>query len=324
MDQLQTLLQEIVANLPVTDGTRTSLAAQVARVQASSVDAGQLEDEIIHGHEQGPVGDALAFTVIRPSFKSIFVAWNGDRLVSGHGYYELQISTLASEAGLLDSRKTSSTWTIFDALAANESTDYYFRIRAVDAGGNVGDWTGWTSQATTTQLSSADGEEMKSSNYAAGSAGWRIAGNGDAEFNNISARGTMQSTTFVAGPGGSGWRITAAGAAEFHSITVRNPTVIGGTITADAVYADEGRMAGVDFPQSPGEGKMEPNNSGDNLVLTASGVGQVQISATAGVLINGNQWTPNINWIGSVGGTNGTTSSTDGHTHSVPYHEHSF
>lgn len=274
VDQLQVLLAEIVAALPVGDGARTTLSAQIARLDTGEVDDGQL----LAGHESTPVNEPLAFTVIRPSFKSIFVAWNGDRVVSGHGYYELQISTSASEAGLLDTRKTSSTWTIFDALAANESTVYHFRIRAVDAAGAVGEWTDWSSEATTTQLSSSDGEELKSSNYVAGTSGWRIAGNGDAEFNDIEARGTLQSSNFDAGT--DGWRITNAGAAEFNSVTIRNATGF-----MAELYADEGRIGQVGFALTGPS--LEPSNSGDDLSLDADFPGQVLVNATAGMVASG-------------------------------------
>lgn len=191
MSVVADLLGAIIGVLPVDEVTRADLVARLASVGSDTLDQSSLDQSLVN-HETVEDGvTAPAFTVIRPSIKSIFVAWTGVGAVSGHGYYELQISTTASEAGLLDTRQTASTWTIFDALAANPATTYYFRIRAIDAAGHVGDWSAFTSQATNPQLESSEGELLQSSNFVAGSAGWQIKGNGDAEFNDVTVRGDL-------------------------------------------------------------------------------------------------------------------------------------
>ena len=60
---------------------------------------------------------------------------------------------------------------------------------------------------------------LKSLNYVAGSAGWMISQDGEAEFNDITIRGTLQSDNFVAGS--AGWRLLDTGAAEFSEVTIR-------------------------------------------------------------------------------------------------------
>ena len=61
---------------------------------------------------------------------------------------------------------------------------------------------------------------LKSNPYQTGVSGWAIKGNGSAEFNSITARGTLQSTNFTSGQA-LGWRISADGNAEFNNITGR-------------------------------------------------------------------------------------------------------
>jgi hypothetical protein len=59
----------------------------------------------------------------------------------------------------------------------------------------------------------------KSSTYVANQSGWYINDGGYAEFNDIKARGTLQSANYVSGS--SGWIIDKAGTAEFNNVTVR-------------------------------------------------------------------------------------------------------
>jgi hypothetical protein len=60
---------------------------------------------------------------------------------------------------------------------------------------------------------------LRSAGYSTGSSGWAIKGNGNAEFNNITGRGTLQSNGYSEGV--SGWRINKEGSAEFNDVTVR-------------------------------------------------------------------------------------------------------
>jgi phage minor structural protein len=84
-----------------------------------------------------------------------------------------------------------------------------------------------TLNAKTITLGTTGGDSIiKSGNYSAGSAGWQIKANGDAEFNNVTVRGnigtcsigtgvtvtvtgTLQSNTFDAGPPIVGWKLNS-------------------------------------------------------------------------------------------------------------------
>ena len=70
---------------------------------------------------------------------------------------------------------------------------------------------------------------IQSSNYSAGSAGWKIHNNGDAEFNDLTARGTLRSSNYSAG--NAGWQIQKSGAAEFNGVVITRANVV-----ADGVY----------------------------------------------------------------------------------------
>jgi hypothetical protein len=69
-------------------------------------------------------------------------------------------------------------------------------------------------------------QHLSSSNFVTGVSGWRVSRDGSAEFQDLTARGSMQSDNFVAGS--EGWKINEDGDAEFHDVTVR------GEITAAA------------------------------------------------------------------------------------------
>jgi hypothetical protein len=81
-------------------------------------------------------------------------------------------------------------------------------------------------------------QDIRSSNFRTGSAGWEIKGNGSAEFANVVIRGTIYATAgsiggieidqygiqtadFVSGPLGKGFRLTQDGLAEFQNIVAR-------------------------------------------------------------------------------------------------------
>ena len=95
-----------------------------------------------------------------------------------------------------------------------------------------------TLNAKTITLGTTGGDSIiKSGNYAAGSAGWQIKANGDAEFNNVIIRGKLytctlesgatitltgdiESSNFVAGT--SGWKLNGSGAAEIRTLYCYN------------------------------------------------------------------------------------------------------
>jgi len=93
-----------------------------------------------------------------------------------------------------------------------------------------------------------DGGSIASENYSAGSAGWAINGAGDAEFNNVTVRGTLSAGTFTGtntvttgtsnllksqnySAGSTGWEIDGSGNAEFNNITARGTIETAGSGT---------------------------------------------------------------------------------------------
>jgi hypothetical protein len=86
---------------------------------------------------------------------------------------------------------------------------------------------GWTNPIT-----GQDGQlvidHIRSSDYLPGVSGWNLDKNGDAEFNNLTARGTLESNNYV--PGVSGWQLNQAGNAEINALIARGSlTIVNGT-----------------------------------------------------------------------------------------------
>jgi phage minor structural protein len=94
---------------------------------------------------------------------------------------------------------------------------------------------------------------LKSSNYVAGSAGWQIKGDGNAEFNNVTVRGNIATATLTTGsvlmvkgiiqseyynPGQSGWQITGAGSAFFGDLTTN--VFVAGSVQSQYIYVTDG------------------------------------------------------------------------------------
>lgn len=109
-------------------------------------------------------------------------------------------------------------------------------------------------------LSNSTSSILRSSNFSAGSAGWRIRGNGDAEFNDVTVRGTLVTSTLTVDS--SGVRFATTGASVGYAITWG----YSGTFsTAPSIYA-----------------------SGSDIVLaTASGAGKVYAIGSNGFDSNG-------------------------------------
>lgn len=95
---------------------------------------------------------------------------------------------------------------------------------------------------------------LASDDFSAGVAGWQISGNGNAEFNNGTFRGTVTSGSTITGgitvqSGGSmssanyvadtsGWKIDGTGTAEFNSVKVRGSITSGGALQSSNFSAD--------------------------------------------------------------------------------------
>lgn len=81
-------------------------------------------------------------------------------------------------------------------------------------------------------------EQLRSINYAAGVAGWRIGADGSAEFNDVVIRGDLQSDNWVAGT--TGWKLDDTGSAEFNGdLTAR------GTFRTAPLLDDRVELAGL-------------------------------------------------------------------------------
>jgi phage minor structural protein len=205
----------------------------------------------------------------------------------------VSVTTNLSDARNITVELANATKSLADSIAASADTSSVVNNIAVQIGaGQVtvqGTFTvdGWRTTGTTTinggiittntidadaiktstlnaktiTLGTTGGDAIiKSGNYSAGSAGWQIKANGDAEFNNVTVRGTIATATISSGniltvdgaiqsanyTGASpypGWKITGAGDAIFHEVITNVITVNGtinvvGTIFSQYISAD--------------------------------------------------------------------------------------
>jgi len=97
-----------------------------------------------------------------------------------------------------------------------------------------------------------DNEDIQTSNFVTGSAGWQIKGNGDAEFNNITARGTINATAgSFTGDLTLGDGTTTSGRLTLSHFDGGGDTYIaGGSFTASAWTAQNGFIIGIDDSDS--------------------------------------------------------------------------
>lgn len=161
-------------------------------------------------------------------------------------------------------------------------------------------------------------EVIRSSNYSAGSAGWKISSDGSAEFNNVIVRGalgsvmigngievngdnateTIESTNYSGNT--TGWSISASGVAVFNQVTARG-----------AIYASSGTVGGWTIGAS---GIYTGTYDADG--YTASGI---TISASGGIHApnfyidsSGNLTCKNANVSGAIAATSGSIGGASG------------
>jgi hypothetical protein len=112
-----------------------------------------------------------------------------------------------------------------------------------------------TLNAKTITLGTTGGDSIiKSGNYSAGSAGWQIKANGDAEFNNVTVRGTIGTSSIGTGAtvtvvgaiesdnyivGTSGWYLSGSGTALFTGLGVVTGITCEGTIAAEGIVQSD-------------------------------------------------------------------------------------
>jgi hypothetical protein len=82
---------------------------------------------------------------------------------------------------------------------------------------------------------------IESNNYEASIAGWRIDGDGNAEFNDATFRGDLQSDDYVQGV--SGWKLTRDGDSEFANIELRDTV----TFVGDVIQTIDNLRVGIDI-----------------------------------------------------------------------------
>lgn len=107
-------------------------------------------------------------------------------------------------------------------------------------------------------------EAIQSRGFVAGSTGWRIEANGNAEFNNVVIRGGLvvttnaQSSNYVAGT--TGWQIRSDGTAEFNgNVDLKSADVTGDLQSSNFVAATTGWRLRSDGT-SEYNGSMQINN----------------------------------------------------------------
>lgn len=97
-------------------------------------------DDHIEDHEtsvtEGETGPTIG---VRAGLRAAFVWWTGiGDNVSGHGYYQVQMATDSGFASIVDDVETKTNWATFDGLTTGVT--YFWRVRAIDAAGNVSSW----------------------------------------------------------------------------------------------------------------------------------------------------------------------------------------
>lgn len=114
------------------------------------------------------------------------------------------------------------------------------------------------------------GQEIGSANFSSGSAGWQIDGDGNAEFNDVTVRGTLEASLFRTASSGARLEIDGADGDKFVSMYDS-----GGNLIAK-VGIDTGE-AGI------GASDMNIlNTSGDIAIETDQGSGRIELTTNGG------------------------------------------
>jgi hypothetical protein len=115
---------------------------------------------------------------------------------------------------------------------------------------------------------------MKSQNYLAGSTGWAIKGNGDAEFNNGTFRGTLGAVSLAGGTitGGTISGTTITGGTIGATVAINGPTITGGTIQTSSSSTNTVRMDTTGLRLYDSGGNQTVNLSTSSGVATITGL----------------------------------------------------
>lgn len=226
----------------------------------------------------GGAGPAIT---VRTGVRAAVAFWSGfETVVSGHGYYQIQMATDSGFASIVDDLQTKANWTTFEGLTSG--TTYYWRVRAVDAAGNTSAWTTTVPSDTPDQVDTPDVADdaittvkirdanITNAKIASLSASKITAGTIDSEAIILAGVfGIIKSDFFITGV--SGWQITGDGNAEFNNVTVR------GTVDSSTIIGSTFQTA------ADGNDRIELNSSGLQFFDSADSlIGEMFVDAAEG------------------------------------------
>lgn len=174
-----------------------------------------------------------------------------------------------------DTRQVHAEVVVVEGAAkdANDTLDgwAYDAGRTVIDGGEI--QTGTVTAQKLSALTIEVGKYIRSSGYSAGSSGWKIDGNGDAEFNDVTVRGTVESSTVTSssfytwsgGTGTSGVSVSASsgiggpGVEFYNSNSTGRPSIYSaGTGSKVSLLLTSGNLSGT---KGSGDGTVELSNT---------------------------------------------------------------
>jgi hypothetical protein len=189
----------------------------------------------------------------------------------------------------------TSGWAI-DAAGSAEFQDVTVRgILQAETGSDLPvDYVSDGNLAATVDLTAAG---SISANYTAGVAGWAIDGLGNAEFNDVTVRGVVESSDIIGGiisiggtgPGDAGFHVDVDGA-----IYLGDAAGVGAASTGAAVYISENGQAYFQelFVNDGGVGGSLALDASDNFVISSTGTGgavnDLELYATDGMYLTCN------------------------------------
>jgi hypothetical protein len=87
-------------------------------------------------------------------------------------------------------------------------------------------------------------QTMESENYVAGTSGWQLTRDGNAELNDVTVRGVLESPNYV--PGTSGWHLDNDGSAEMRSLTMQGSWRVENALS-DPAYIEGGILGNIPY-----------------------------------------------------------------------------
>ncbi len=180
--------------------------------------------------------------VVATGNKTQMGTWTGNT-ETDLDHYLINVATSNSVNGsgkldtglVVDGEISAATVVTIDGLDGTGDT-YYWQVAAVDASGNQGTYSATASNTTvliesawistlvaskittgtmtaqTITLSNSASSSIESATFSAGSAGWQILGDGNAEFNEITVRGALEAATIdIGGSDATSWHVDIDG-----------------------------------------------------------------------------------------------------------------